>query len=151
MESLENEQSSFSKLSITSPTTQLILILQFFLHFTYITAHSPTLPSLYLHHNSLSNTSVASPTSQLILQPFFRLSYITGFSLRSPGEPPMSGFRGTDFENRCYNAIHTVSCFGSFSEDNCAHPYGNVCELSRVRAVLLFNNVTHVSLNDATT
>ena len=28
-----------------------------------------------------SNPSVASPTSQLILQPFFRLSYVTGFSL----------------------------------------------------------------------
>ena len=27
--------------------------------------------------------------SQLILQPFFRFSYVTGFSLTSPGEPPM--------------------------------------------------------------
>ena len=56
----------------------------------YVTAHSPTLPSLYLRHNSFSNTSVASPTSQLILQPLFHLSYVTGFSLTSPGEPPMS-------------------------------------------------------------
>ena len=48
-----------------------------------------TLPSLYLHHSSFSNPSVASPTSQLILQPFFRFSYVTGFSLTSPGEPPM--------------------------------------------------------------
>ena len=54
-----------------------------------VTAHSPTLPSLYLCHNSFSNPSVASLTSQLILQPFFRLSYITGFSLTSPGDPPM--------------------------------------------------------------
>ena len=80
---------SFSKLSVTSPTSQLFLILQAFRHFTYVTAHSPTLPSLYLRHNSFSNSSVASPTSQLILQPFFRLSYVTGFSLTSPGEPPM--------------------------------------------------------------
>ena len=50
---------------------------------------SLTLPSLYLRHNSFSNPSVASPTSQLIHQPFFRLSYVTGFSLTSPGEPPM--------------------------------------------------------------
>ena len=71
IESLENEQSSA------------------FRHFTYVTAHSPTLPSIYLRHNSFSNTSVTSPTSQLILQPFFRLSYATGFSLTSPGEPPM--------------------------------------------------------------
>ena len=54
--------------------------------FTYITAHSPTLPSLYLCHSSFSNPSIASPTSQLILQPF---SYVTSSSLNSPGEPPM--------------------------------------------------------------
>ena len=65
------------------------LILQPFLHFIYATAHSPTLPSLYLRHSSFSNPSVASPTSQLILQPFFRFSYVTGSSLTSPGEPPM--------------------------------------------------------------
>ena len=65
------------------------LILQAFSHFTYVTAHSPTLPSLYLHHSSFSNRSVASPTSQLIPQSFFRFCYVTGFSLTSPGEPPM--------------------------------------------------------------
>ena len=37
--------------------------------FTYVTAHSPTLPSLYLRHSSFSNPSLALPTSQLILQP----------------------------------------------------------------------------------
>ena len=70
-ESLEND------LSVTSPTSQLILILQDFRHFTYVTAHSPTLPSVYLRHNSFSNPSVASPTSQLILQPFPRFTYVT--------------------------------------------------------------------------
>ena len=74
-ESLENEQ--------------LVLILQALRHFTYVTAHSPTLPLLYLRHNSFSNPSAASPTSQLIPQPCFRLSYVTGFSLRPPGERPM--------------------------------------------------------------
>ena len=29
------------------------------------------------------------PTSELILQPFFRVSYVTGSSLTSPSEPPM--------------------------------------------------------------
>ena len=38
---------------------------------------------------SFSNLSVTSPTSQLLLQPFFRLSYVTGSSLTSPGEPRM--------------------------------------------------------------
>ena len=66
------------------------LILKAFSHVTYVTAHSPTLPSLYLRHSSFSNPSVASRTSQLILQPFFRFSYVTGFSLTSPGEPPKS-------------------------------------------------------------
>ena len=65
------------------------LILQPFSHFTYVTTHCPTLPSLYLRHSSFSNPSVASPTSQLILQPFFCFSYVIGFSLTSPGEPPM--------------------------------------------------------------
>ena len=48
-----------------------------FRRFTYVTAHSPTLPLLHLHH-------------QLILQPFFLFSYATGSSLTSPGEPPMN-------------------------------------------------------------
>ena len=63
------------KLSVTSPTSQLILILQAFCHFTYVTAHSPTLPWLYLRHNSFSNP--------LLLLLCHR------FSLTSPGEPPM--------------------------------------------------------------
>ena len=32
--------------------------------FTYVTAHSPTLPLLHLRHSSFSNPSFASPTSQ---------------------------------------------------------------------------------------
>ena len=78
---------SFSNISVTSPTSQLIL--HPFRHFTYITAHSPTLPLLYLHHSSFSNPSIASPTPQFILQPFFCFSCVTGSSLTSPGEPPM--------------------------------------------------------------
>ena len=65
--------------------------LQPFHHFTYITTHSPTIPSLYLRHSSFSNLSVASPTSQFILQPFFRFFYVTSSSLNSPGKPPMVG------------------------------------------------------------
>ena len=59
------------------------LILQPFLHFTYVTANSPILPSLYLRHSSFSNTSVASRTSQFILQPYFRFPYVTSSSLNS--------------------------------------------------------------------
>ena len=71
MEKLENELCynyelcSFSNLSVTSPMSQLIL--QPFCHFTYITAHSPTLPLLHVGHNSFSNPSVALPMLQLIL------------------------------------------------------------------------------------
>ena len=72
--------------------------------FTYFTAHSPTLPPLYLRHSSFYNPSVASPTSQalhlrhssfskpsaasstplLILQPFRRFTYVTGHSKTLP-------------------------------------------------------------------
>ena len=55
-------------------------ILQLFRHFTYVTTHSPNLPSLYLRHSSFSNPSVALPTSQLILQPFCHLTYVTTHS-----------------------------------------------------------------------
>ena len=57
-----------------------------FCHFTCVTTHSPTLPSLYLCHSSFSNPSVASPMSQFILQPFFRFSYVTSSSLNSLNE-----------------------------------------------------------------
>ena len=53
-------------------------------------AHSPSFTSLHLRHSSFSNPSLALSTSQLILQPFFCFFYVTGFSLTSPGEPPMS-------------------------------------------------------------
>ena len=68
-------QSSFFNLSITSPTSQLIL--QPFRRFTYVTPHSPTLLLLHL---------------QFILQPFFCVSYITSSSLNSPGEPTMETY-----------------------------------------------------------
>ena len=60
----EKTQSSFSNLSVTSPMSQLIL--QPFCHFTYVTAHSTTIPLLYLRHSSFSNPSSASPTSQAL-------------------------------------------------------------------------------------
>ena len=57
-------ESSFSKLFVTSPTSQLIL--QHFRRFTYVTVHSPTLPLLHLCHSSFSNPSFAYPTSQVL-------------------------------------------------------------------------------------
>ena len=94
-----HEKSSFSNLSVTSPTSRLIL--QPFRRFTYVTAHYPTclrftyvtayshypnLPSLHLLHSSCSNSSVASPKSQLILnlQSFCRFTYITAHSPTLP-------------------------------------------------------------------
>ena len=65
-------------------------------------SHSPTIPSLHLRHSSftLSNPFVASPASQLMIQPFHRFTYVTahlqpfcrvtcvtGTSSMSPGEP----------------------------------------------------------------
>ena len=84
------QQSSFSKLSVTSSNSQLIL--QPFRCFTYVTVHSPTLPLLYLRHSSFSNPSIASPTSQFILQPFSRFCYVTSSSLNSPGRARHNSF-----------------------------------------------------------
>ena len=58
-------QNSFSNLSVTSPTSQLIL--QPFSRLTYVTAHSPTLPLLHLRHSSFSNPSFAFPTTSQAL------------------------------------------------------------------------------------
>ena len=58
------ELCSFSKLSVTSPTSQLIL--QPFRRFTYVTVHSQTLLLLHLRHSSFSNPSFAYPTSQAL-------------------------------------------------------------------------------------
>ena len=66
---------SFSNLSVALPTSRLNL--QPFCRFTYVTAHSPTLLSLYLRHNSFFNPSVALPTSQLILKSFRCFTYVT--------------------------------------------------------------------------
>ena len=41
-------------------------LFQYFRRVTYVTAHSPILPSLYLRHSSFSNPSSASPTSQAL-------------------------------------------------------------------------------------
>ena len=90
--SCDVEQSSFSNLFVASPKSQLFL--QPFRRFTYVTAHSPTLPLLHLRHSSFnssfasptsfSNLSVASPTPQLFLQPFRRFTYVTAHSLILP-------------------------------------------------------------------
>ena len=52
----------------------------------YITAHSPTLLLLYLHHSSFYNPSSASPTSQVILQHFRCFTHVTA---HSPTLPPL--------------------------------------------------------------
>ena len=59
-----DELCSFSKLSVASPTSQLIL--QPFRRFTFVIAHFPTLPLLHLRHSSFSNPSFASSTSQVL-------------------------------------------------------------------------------------
>ena len=90
--SLYLRDSSFSNASAASAKSQLILqsfrsshtsqlILQLFRCFSYVTAHSPTLPLLHLRHSSFSNPSVASPMSQLIRHPSFHFFYVTGLHL----------------------------------------------------------------------
>ena len=84
------------------------LILQLLRHFTYVTTHYPTLPSLYPRHSSFSNPSVASFKSQFILQPFFNFSYVTSSSLNSPGEPPMEFSAVSAVALSCINLLSHV-------------------------------------------
>ena len=60
---------------------QWSLVLQPLHHFTYVTAHSPTLLLLYL---SFSNPSASLPISQLILQPFCSFTYVTWRAAHDP-------------------------------------------------------------------
>ena len=120
-----SEQSSFCNPSVALPTSQFILLP--FRCFTYATAHSSTLLSIYLHLSSFSNTSVASHTSQLILQPFFRLVYVKGSSLTSPGEPPMGTIlcRGLKFLHDIYEnfdcALIQVFFDPNYNKNLCHH------------------------------
>ena len=61
---LQMSRAHSPKLSVTSPTSQLIL--QPFRRFSYLTTHSPTLPLFHLGHSSFSNHSFASPTSKAL-------------------------------------------------------------------------------------
>ena len=101
------EESSFSNLSVTSTTSQLIL--QPFRRFTCVTAHSPTLPLLHLRHNSFFNPSVTSPTSQLILQPFRCFTCVTA---HSPILPLLhlrhSSFSNPSFASPTSQALHLI-------------------------------------------
>ena len=81
-------RSSFSNLSVTSPTSQLIL--QPFHRSTYVKAYSPTLPLLHLRHSSFSNLSFVSPTSQ-------------DFHLRHMSSHPCKGWIKSDG-----NSYHSV-------------------------------------------
>ena len=73
-ESLENEQSSLSKLSVASPTSH---ILQPFRRFTYVTAHSPTLSLLHLRQISFSNPSFAFLRHRLFTYVTWRAAHDT--------------------------------------------------------------------------
>ena len=83
---------------------------------------------LHLRHNSL-NYSLALPTPQLILQPFrsftyvtdhyrtlFRFSYVTVFSLTSPGEPPMQTPEWYIIEAVWQNMIRVTKFFSKYIE-----------------------------------
>ena len=85
------------------------LILQPFRCFTNVTAHSPTLPSLYLRHSSFCNPSITSLTSQLILQLFRRFTYVTDHS----PTVPLLHLRHSSFSNPSFacprsQALHLI-------------------------------------------
>ena len=129
-ERLENEQMSFSKLSVASPTSQLIL--QPFHRFTYVTARSPTLPLLHLRDSTFSSPSFASLRHRLF-------SYVTWRA-----DHDMDRF-SQGFSVFHYNKFHsTISshsshpfCFNLF------HQLLWLCDRSGRRAALIFTDIKY--------
>ena len=127
---------SFSNLSVTSPTSQLIR--QPFRRFTYVTAHSSTLPLLHLRYSTFCNPSVALPTSQLILQPFRCFTYVTAHSAtfrrfthvtaHSPTLPLLhlrhSSFSNPSFTSPTPQALHLIHL--------ASHPWQHCCHMLMV-------------------
>ena len=111
-----------------------LLILQDTRRFTYVTAHSPTPPSLYLRHSSF-NPSVALPTSQLILQPFRCFTYV---KVHSPTIPSLH-VRHNSFSNPSV-ALPTSS---SLYNTSVASPTSQLI----LQPLFRFSYVTSSSLN----
>ena len=110
--SLHLRHNSFSNPSVALPTSQFILQLFFrfsyvksspFRRFTYVSAHSPTLPLLHLRHSSFYSPSFASPTSQT--------------SLNSPGEPPMSFTQRISILFSTWNRFFRLGYFSYISKN----------------------------------
>ena len=125
-------------------TIYSLLILQAFHHFTYVTTHSPTLPSLYLRHSS-SNPFVASPTSQFIPQPFFSFSYVT-----SSSHNEQSKFILQTFRHFTYLTAHSPTlpslylCHSSFSNPSVASPKSQFI----LQPLFRFSYISISSLNE---
>ena len=150
------ELCSFSNLSVTSPRWQLIL--QPFRRFTYVTAHSPTLPLLHVRHSSFSNPSFASPAShalhlmtsahsptfpplhlrsQLILQPFHRFTYVTA---HSPTLPLLhlrhSSFSNPSFASPASHVLHLGP--NSPGEPPVLQEHENITHLAQIYFNIIF-------------
>ena len=108
------------------------LILQPFRRFTYVTAHSPTFPSLHhvtahsptfpslhIRHSSFSIPSVALTTSQLILEPFRHFTYVTAHSPILP-------------------LLHL--CHSSFSNPSFASPTSQTLHLRHLASLPWYNH-----------
>ena len=75
-EGFENELwRRWSEVRVTAHSSTLPSL--YLRHSSFYSPHSPTLTSLHLCHSSFSNPSAALPTSQLILQPSFSNPYFT--------------------------------------------------------------------------
>ena len=122
--------------------------LQPFHHFTYVTAHSPIFPSLYLRHSSFFNPSVASPTSQFILQPFRRFTCHSSFFNTSVASPTWQLILQT-FRRFIYVTVHSSTLLllhlrhSSFTNPSFASPTSQAVYLRHLasRAWCIFQNV----------
>ena len=148
----------FSKLSVASPTSQLIL--QTFPCFTYITTHSPTLVLLHLRHSSFSNPSFVSPTSQdfrnitwwVAHSPTFLLLHLRHSSFSNPSVAlPTSQLILQPFCCLTYVTAHSPTlpslylCHSSFSNPSVASPTSQLI----LQPFFRFSYVTSSSLNSS--
>ena len=134
MESLENELCydynyefcSFSKLSVTSPMSKLIP--QPFRRFTYVIAHSPTLPLLHLRHNLFSNPSFASPTSQAL-----HLRHLAScpWSIRKLAK--LQEYYCLSHEGATVNYSRVTCVYNEYEQWTCCCLPGRACDAQRLR------------------
>ena len=132
-------------------------ILQIFRRFTYVTAHSPTLPLLHLRHRHFTYVTWRAAHVLLnveiailivtILQPFRRFTYVTAHSQTIPSiHLRHSSFYNPSFASPTSQALHLRRRYFTYATWRAAHVLLNV-EISILIVTILqsFRRFTYVT------